>query len=125
MTCASARNTHAPESSRVIVSDKKAGRIFNYDLAGKLHQALAVPKPGNIDIRQNVTVDGRPRDVVAVNDRGPDWRVRIFIVDPKSRDLVPADGGKGLASPRITAAAWLMTLGLPRSGSCAPRNKAA
>jgi 3-phytase len=91
------RDTLHPESSRVIVSDKKAGRIFNYDLAGKLHQALAVPKPGNIDIRQNVTVGGRPRDVVAVNDRGRDWRVRIFIVDPKSRNLLPADRG-GLAS---------------------------
>ena len=86
------RDTLHPESSRVIVSDKKAGQIFNYDLAGKLHQAVAVPKPRNIDIRQNVTVGGRPRDIVAVNDRGADWRVRIFIVDPMSRTLVLRSG---------------------------------
>jgi 3-phytase len=87
-----------PELSRVIVSDKKAGRIFNYDLAGKLHQALAVPKPGNIDIRQNVTIGGRAHDVIAVNDRGSDWRIRVFTIDPKSRDLVAADRGIGIPS---------------------------
>jgi 3-phytase len=92
------RDPVRPELSRVIVSDKKAGQIFNYDLGGKLHQALAVAKPGNIDIRQSVVVGGRPRDVIVVNDRGADWRLRIFIIDPKSRDLLPADGGKGIPS---------------------------
>jgi 3-phytase len=92
------RDALHPELSRVIVSDKKAGRIFNYDLTGKLCQTLPVPKPGNIDIRQRVALGGRPRDVIAVNDRSSDWKIRVFVVDPESRDMVSADGGEGIAS---------------------------
>lgn len=40
-----------PALSTVIVADKKAYKLFVYDLQGTTLQALDVPKPGNIDLR--------------------------------------------------------------------------
>src|SRR5262249_13006565 len=61
--------------STIIASDKSAGALFVYDLSGKLLQHVAATKPGNIDIRQGVMLDGKPTDVVVVNQRSNGFKL--------------------------------------------------
>lgn len=79
-----------PTLSTLIASDKSADALFVYDLSGRLLQQIDVPKPGNIDIRQSVKFPGGPLDVVVVNQRSS-YRLRIFRVDSKARQLEPLD----------------------------------
>lgn len=85
--------------STIITSDKSANFLFVYDLDGNVLQQMAVTKPGNIDIRQKVLIDGRSVDVVAVNQRDDGFKLRIFCVDPESRQLVALDSGNVLTGP--------------------------
>jgi myo-inositol-hexaphosphate 3-phosphohydrolase len=87
-----------PARSTVIASDKSAGRVFVYDLHGELLQTIAAAKPGNIDIRQGVKLDGRTIDVVAVNQRDG-FKLLVFRVDPQSRKLERLDDGSCLTDP--------------------------
>lgn len=77
--------------STIIASDKKADKIFVYDLQGKTLQVLPVPKPGNIDIRYGFTLSGRKLDIVAWNQRGGDHKVLVCKVNPLTRQLERID----------------------------------
>jgi 3-phytase len=77
--------------SMIVTSDKSAGHIFVYDLEGQLLQTLDVPKPGNIDVRQNVVLEGRSIDIIAVNQRTEGFKLVIYQVDPDSRQLIRID----------------------------------
>lgn len=83
------RDANAPARSLVIASDKSAGRLFTYDLDGKLVQEIVVTKPGNIDSRCGVFLGGRERDLVAVNQRAGGTCLRVFEIDPTTRQLTP------------------------------------
>lgn len=76
-----------PANSLVITSDKKAGLIAVYDLMGALKQLVKVPKPGNIDIRQNVDCQGTKRDIVVVNQRTDGWKLVVFEFNRQTRQL--------------------------------------
>lgn len=80
-----------PEQSLVIASDKSAGRIFVYNLEGNVLQSLTVPKPGNIDIRQGVKLDGNATDLVVVNQRTDGFKLVAFRVVPATRRLERVD----------------------------------
>jgi len=77
--------------STVIASDKSASKLFVYDLDRKVLQMISVPKPGNIDLRQQVTLDGRKRDLVVVNQRTDGFKLVIFQVAPETRQLERID----------------------------------
>lgn len=79
--------------STIIASDKSASFVFVYDLDGKLLQQIAITKPGNIDIRQGVSLNGRVVDIVAVNQRDDGFKLRIFRVDAATRQLIAMDQG--------------------------------
>ena len=83
-----------PARSVVFASDKKGGQIISYDLDGNVLQVVKVGKPGNIDIRQSVTLNGQTMDLVVWNQREPDFRIRVCRFDAKSRkiDFIDADG---------------------------------
>jgi len=83
---------HPQELSRstVIVSDKKAGSLFVYDLKGNRLQAIAVPKPGNIDIRYNFPLGGERVDIVALNERKT-RKILVYKVDRGTRMLSRVD----------------------------------
>lgn len=85
--------------SCVIASDKSSNHLFVYDLGGQLLQTLDVVKPGNIDVRQNVAIDGRSRDLVVVNQRADGTQLRAFEVDRASRRLTPVAGKPLLTGP--------------------------
>lgn len=81
-----------PALSTVIVTDKFAGQIFVYDLAGTPLQVLPSPSPRNVDTRYNVPFDGSCIDVVAFTDRTEDI-IRVYRVDRATRGLVRIDDG--------------------------------
>ena len=79
--------------STVITSDKAAGRVFVYDLAGKALQSVRVGQPGNIDLRYAFALGGRTVDIVALNSRS-EKIVVVFRVDTDTRRIVRVDDGK-------------------------------
>jgi 3-phytase len=80
--------------STIIASDKSAGRIFVYDLAGRTLQAIEAPGAGNIDVRCGFPLGGRKVDIVAFNQRAGGFAIAVYAVDPETRALRRADDGK-------------------------------
>lgn len=78
------------EMSTVITSDKDANALFVYSLNGELLQTIEVGQPGNVDSRQGVSLRGKPRDIVVVNERAG-GRLAVFFVDPTTRQLRRVD----------------------------------
>ena len=83
----------APGLSTVIASDKAAGKLFVYDLAGKTVQTIPAGKPGNIDLRYGFALGGKKVDLVAFNQRRGD-EIWVYAVDPATRTLRRVDDGK-------------------------------
>lgn len=77
-----------PAQSLIIASDKDAYELFVYDLSGKTLQSVSVPgKPGNIDVRYNFPLSGKPADIVAYADRDNNDIV-IYRVELNTRKLI-------------------------------------
>lgn len=87
------------ELSTVICSDKSANGLFVYDLAGKLLQHIPAAKPGNIDIRQGVKIDGAAVDLVVVNQRADTFKLQVYRVIEKSRQLERIDSDDLVTGP--------------------------
>jgi 3-phytase len=81
-----------PGKSTVVTSDKAAGKLFVYDLAGNVLQTVGVKHPGNIDLRYGFRLAGRACDIAAVNLRA-DRKLAVFAVDPDTRTLTRVDDG--------------------------------
>jgi 3-phytase len=79
-----------PAQSTLIASDKKANKLFDYDLAGNTLQSLPAQHPGNIDVRYGFPLGGQKVDIVALNQRD-DPRILVYQVDGKSRQLQRVD----------------------------------
>ncbi len=88
-----------PAESTVIASDKSAGRLFVYDLEGRVLQTLSAAKPGNIDIRQNVKLDGQITDIVVVNQRTQGYKLLVYRIDRQTRKLDRLDDGHCATDP--------------------------
>lgn len=80
-----------PAQSTIIASDKKADRIFVYDLAGKSLQTVPAPRPGNIDVRYGFPLGGQEIDIVACNLRGDGSRIAVYRINFLSRQLERVD----------------------------------
>lgn len=87
------RDDAEPQRSVVITSDKKANLIAVYDLEGRLLQTLAVPKPGNIDLRRRVRCGDTLRDLIVINQRTDGWKLVVLEMDRASRQLRRLDRG--------------------------------
>ncbi|MGQ0635226.1 MAG: phytase [Planctomycetaceae bacterium] len=85
------RCEHDPPQSLIIASDKSANFLFCYTLKGELLQSIPVSRPGNVDIRQNVRLGNELRDVVVVNQREPEPRLRVFTLHRTTRQLEQVD----------------------------------
>lgn len=85
-------NESSPADSRIICSDKTAGRVFVYNLNGELLQTVNVPNPGNIDCRNKVPITGGgDQDIVVVNEREQNPSLHVFRVDREKGKLVEFD----------------------------------
>jgi 3-phytase len=67
--------------SRVLVTDKKQG-LLSYDLQGRQQQFLKVGRVNNVDVRQQVRLDGRSVDLALATLRDENALV-IFEIDTK------------------------------------------
>ncbi|HWL08102.1 MAG TPA: phytase [Planctomicrobium sp.] len=76
-----------PEMSTIITSDKAAGCLHVYDLSGQVLQQVDVPKPGNIDLRNDFPFRNEKITIVALNQRSGTSQIRIWKVDSQSRRL--------------------------------------
>jgi 3-phytase len=72
-------NAVFPERSLVLGTDKKRG-LEVYDLEGGRVQSLPVGRLNNIDLRQNVVLDGRRMDIAIATNRDND-SLAVFEID--------------------------------------------
>jgi 3-phytase len=73
------RNPADPAGARILSTNKKQGLLV-YNLDGKELQLLEVGRLNNVDVRQNVTVGGRQRDLAVATQRD-DNSVMLFAID--------------------------------------------
>jgi 3-phytase len=81
-------NTRDPSRSVVIATDKNLG-INVYNLDGKLIQSLHDGRMNNVDVRDGLLVDGKPRTIVAASNR-TDKTIALYWLDPATRELSSA-----------------------------------
>jgi 3-phytase len=68
-----------PSQSMVLATNKKRG-LLRYDLQGKERQFLAVGRVNNVDLRQNLAIDGQRYDLAVATQRDDNSLV-IFSID--------------------------------------------
>lgn len=82
--------------SVVIGADKTGGSLFVYDLDGSVIGTYQQGNPGNIDVRYGFPLGEGCVDLIAFNDRS-DSSIRVFSIDPESRELQRVDDGAIIA----------------------------
>lgn len=95
------RNTANPAASLIVGTDKKAG-VYVYGLDGKVRDFSNAGTVNNIDLRDNVLINGKPGILVAASDRNDlaHAKLALFRLDPVSAKLTPlgkVDAGDGEA----------------------------
>ena len=78
-------NPRDPAKSAVIATDKNLG-LYVYDLEGKLLQTVTDGRMNNVDVRDGLMVDGKPRTLVAASNR-TDKSIALYWLDPATRRL--------------------------------------
>ncbi|MDP9199659.1 MAG: phytase, partial [Pseudomonadota bacterium] len=81
-------NVKDPAKSVVIATDKNLG-LYVYDLDGRLLQTLADGRMNNVDVRDGLMVDGKPRTIVAASNR-TDKSIAFYWLDPATGKLARA-----------------------------------
>jgi 3-phytase len=81
-------NPRDATQSVVIATDKNLG-LYVYDLDGRLLQMLPDGRMNNVDVRDGIEVDGRPRTLVAATNR-TDKTIALYWLDPATRRLSSA-----------------------------------
>lgn len=79
-----------PASSLILGTDKGGG-LYVFDLDGRLlaeRSVTGLARPNNVDIEQDVSLDGRRVDLAVVSERDA-GRVRVYSLP----DMTPLDGG--------------------------------
>ncbi len=84
------RNDADPAKSLIVGTDKRAG-IHVYDLAGQQVSFTPSPRLNNVDLRPDVTVNGKLSVLVAASDRRDELNaaIALFTLDTNARKLVP------------------------------------
>lgn len=72
-----------PELSLILGTDKRAG-LDVYDMQGKRVQQLAVGRLNNVDVRYNLSWQGKPHDIAAASLRD-DNSLQLFAIDPQGK----------------------------------------
>ena len=95
------RNAADPAQSLIIGTDKKAG-LYVYGLDGKTRSFLDAGRVNNVDLRDGVTIAGKPGILVVASDRNDvaNAKLALFSLDPATAKLTAlgkVDGGKGEA----------------------------
>lgn len=78
-------NTAEPEQSRILGTNKKQGLLV-YGLDGRLLQTLPVGRLNNVDVRQQVQLNGTRMDLAAASNRDRN-SISLFGIDPASGEV--------------------------------------
>jgi 3-phytase len=77
-----------PSKSLIIGTDKKRG-LYVYGMDGRIRSHANSGKINNVDLRNDVMIDGQPRTVVAASDENqPDAMIAVYILDTETLNLV-------------------------------------
>ncbi|MDX3909619.1 MAG: phytase [Sphingobium sp.] len=95
------RNAADSAASLIVGTDKKAG-LYVYGLDGKVRDFFDAGAVNNVDLRDNVLINGVPGILVAASDRNDlaQAKLALFRLDPASAKLTPLgkiDAGAGEA----------------------------
>ncbi len=84
------RNPADPAKSLVLGTDKKAG-LHIYDLSGKSLHFLDAGRVNNVDLRDQVTINGQPGVLVVASDRTDELNAKLalFRLDTTTAQLSP------------------------------------
>lgn len=84
------RNAANPSASLIVGTDKKAG-IYVYDLTGRVLDFNNAGNVNNVDLRENVTIDGQSGILVAASDRNDleNAQLALFALDVSTSKLRP------------------------------------
>lgn len=72
-------NRNNPSASLILGTDKQAG-LYIYDLKGEVRQFLPAGRLNNVDVRQDVVIDGWSGDIAAASNRTDDT-VTLFAIE--------------------------------------------
>lgn len=95
------RNAADPSASLIVGTDKKAG-VYVYGLDGKVRDFADAGAVNNVDLRDDVSINGKPGILVAASDRNDlaQAKLALFRLDPATGKLQPlgkVDAGAGEA----------------------------
>lgn len=80
-------NRNDPSKSLVIGTDKKRG-LYVYGMDGRIRSHANSGKINNVDLRNDVMIDGQPRTVVAASDENqPNAMVAVYTLDTETASL--------------------------------------
>lgn len=78
-----------PSKSLIVGTDKKQG-LFVYGMDGRIRAHFNSGKVNNVDLRNDVMIDGQPRTVIAVSDANDgSAKIALYALDPETPNLVP------------------------------------
>jgi len=81
-------NREDPSRSLIIGTNKKLG-LFIYGLDGRIRAHIDAGKVNNVDLRDGILIDGRPRTIVAVSDgNGQSAMIDLFLLDTETPNLI-------------------------------------
>ena len=88
-----------PEHSLIIGTNKAAapqGALVVFGLDGKIVQTLSdLDRPNNVDVDYGLLLSGKPTDFAVVTERYKQ-RLRVFAIDPETRQLSDVSSPQGL-----------------------------
>ncbi len=95
------RNAANPAASLIVGTDKKAG-LYVYGLDGKHRDFIDAGRVNNVDLKDDVTINGAPGILVVASDRNDiaHSKLALFRLDPTTAKLTTLgtlDGGPGEA----------------------------
>lgn len=95
------RNAADPAASLIVGTDKKAG-LYVYGLDGKTRDFIDAGRVNNVDLRDNVSINGAPGILVVASDRSDvaHAKLALFRLDPATAKLTAlgkVDAGTGEA----------------------------
>ncbi len=75
---------HPTDSTKsLLIGNDKGGGFETYDLQGNLVERIGGSFFGNVDVKQDVTINGIVHDLVGIVQKG----VRFYTVNPDTRQL--------------------------------------
>lgn len=80
-----------PGNTLIIGTDKQSG-LYAFNLDGSVHDYLPVGRLNNADLRDGFMTDDGERVIIAASDR-TNIALAVFLLDPATREIMPAQGG--------------------------------